>query len=47
MGPSLGNALFVFDAGLLYFVIDSLFGGSGAHRRDEGRAGTSRRPSSG
>jgi flagellar motor switch protein FliM len=30
MGPSLGNALFVFDAGLLYFVIDSLFGGSGS-----------------
>lgn len=30
MAPSLGNALFVFDAGLLYFVIDSLFGGSGA-----------------
>ena len=29
MGGSLGNALFVFDAGLLYFVIDSLFGGSG------------------
>jgi flagellar motor switch protein FliM len=29
MGPSLGNALFVFDGGLLYFVIDSLFGGSG------------------
>ncbi len=30
MGPSCGNGLFVFDAGLLYFVIDSLFGGSGA-----------------
>jgi flagellar motor switch protein FliM len=30
MGASLGNALFVFDAGLLYFVIDSLFGGSGS-----------------
>ncbi len=30
MGPSCGNALFVFDAGLLYFVIDSLFGGSGS-----------------
>ena len=28
--PSCGNGLFVFDAGLLYFVIDSLFGGSGA-----------------
>ncbi len=26
---SCGNGLFVFDAGLLYFVIDSLFGGSG------------------
>lgn len=32
MGPSCGNALFVFDAGLLYFVIDSLFGGSGSMR---------------
>ena len=30
MGPSCGNALFVFAAGLLYFVIDSLFGGSGS-----------------
>jgi len=30
MGPSCGNGLFVFDAGLLYFVIDSLFGGSGS-----------------
>ena len=30
MGASLGNALFVFDSGLLYFVIDSLFGGSGS-----------------
>lgn len=30
MGPSCGNALFVFDAGLLYFIIDSLFGGSGS-----------------
>ncbi len=30
MGPSCGNALFVFDSGLLYFVIDSLFGGSGS-----------------
>lgn len=29
MGPSCGNGLFVFDAGLLYFVIDSLFGGDG------------------
>ncbi|MGI9027038.1 MAG: flagellar motor switch protein FliM [Burkholderiaceae bacterium] len=29
MGPSCGNALFVFDASLLYFVIDSLFGGNG------------------
>ncbi len=29
MGGPLGNGLFVFDAGLLYFVIDSLFGGSG------------------
>ena len=32
MGPSCGNGLFVFDAGLLYFVIDSLFGGSGSMR---------------
>ena len=30
MGPSCGNALFVFDASLLYFVIDSLFGGNGS-----------------
>lgn len=30
MGPSCGNALFIFDSGLLYFVIDSLFGGSGS-----------------
>lgn len=30
MGPSCGNGLFVFDSGLLYFVIDSLFGGSGS-----------------
>jgi flagellar motor switch protein FliM len=30
MGPSCGNALFVFDAALLYFVIDSLFGGNGS-----------------
>lgn len=29
MGTALGNGLFVFDTGLLYFVIDSLFGGSG------------------
>lgn len=29
MGPSCDNALFVFDSGLLYFVIDSLFGGNG------------------
>ncbi len=46
MGPSLGNALFVFDAGLLYFVIDSLFGGSGSIDRDRRAAATSRRPSS-
>ena len=30
MGPSCGNGLFVLDTGLLYFVIDSLFGGSGS-----------------
>ena len=30
MCSSCGNGLFVFDAGLLYFVIDSLFGGSGS-----------------
>lgn len=30
MCPSCGNGLFVLDAGLLYFVIDSLFGGSGS-----------------
>jgi flagellar motor switch protein FliM len=36
MGPSLGNALFVFDSGLLYFVIDSLFGGSGSMSATKG-----------
>jgi flagellar motor switch protein FliM len=36
MGPSLGNALFVFDSGLLYFVIDSLFGGSGSMAATKG-----------
>ena len=30
MGPSCGNALFVFDAALVYFAIDSLFGGNGS-----------------
>ena len=30
MGSECGNGLFVFDAGLLFFVIDSLFGGSGS-----------------
>jgi len=30
MGPSCGNALFIFEAGLLYHVIDSLFGGNGS-----------------
>ena len=30
ISATLGNALFVFDAGLLYFIIDSLFGGSGS-----------------
>ncbi len=29
MGPSCDNGLFVFDSGLLFFVIDSLFGGNG------------------
>ena len=36
MGPSLGNALFVFDSGLLYYVIDSLFGGSGSMTATKG-----------
>ena len=36
MGASLGHALFVFDSGLLYFVIDSLFGGSGTMAATKG-----------
>ena len=36
MGASLGHALFVFDSGLLYFVIDSLFGGSGTMTATKG-----------
>lgn len=30
MGPSCGNGLFIFDSGLLFHVIDSLFGGNGS-----------------
>ncbi len=37
MGPSCGNALFVFDAALVYFAIDSLFGGDG--RMNASKAG--------
>jgi flagellar motor switch protein FliM len=36
LAAALGNALFVFDAGLLYFVIDSLFGGNGSMSATKG-----------